>query len=40
MGLIYFLSFFTLIPAVVLVWAVIQLWKTADNNTNGALPVA
>jgi len=35
MGLIYFLGFFTLIAAVILVWALVQLWNStqqAENN--------
>ena len=32
MGLIYFLSFFTIIAALVLIWAIIQLWNTPQNQ--------
>lgn len=32
MGLIYFLSFFTLIAAVILVWAIIKLLHSQDNS--------
>ena len=38
MGLIYFLGFFTLIAAVILVWALVQLWNStqqAENNQSG-----
>lgn len=33
MGLIYFISFFTLIALAFLVWAVIQLWHMPDNQS-------
>ena len=33
MGLIYFLSFFTLIAVVILIWAIAQLWQTPDTTT-------
>jgi len=36
MGLIYFISFFTLIAAIVLVWAMIQLWHTFDTQSSEA----
>ena len=32
MGLIYFLSFFTLIAAIILVWAIIQLWNNSQQQ--------
>ena len=32
MGLIYFLSFFTLIAAIALIWAVIKLYKSSDQQ--------
>ena len=32
MGLIYFLSFFTLIATLFLIWAIIQLWRTSDHQ--------
>jgi hypothetical protein len=34
MGLIYFLSFFTVLAAMALVWALVQLWHT-HNIENG-----
>ena len=32
MGLIYFISFFTLIAFAALVWAIIQLFKSSDHQ--------
>ena len=32
MGLIYFISFFTLIAAVILIWAIFQLIHTPDSS--------
>ena len=31
MGLIYFISFFTVIAAFVLVWAIMQLWNNQKH---------
>jgi hypothetical protein len=38
MGLIYFLSFFTVIAAAILVWAMIQLWHSSNANSGNELP--
>ncbi len=32
MGLIYFLSFFTLLAALFLIWALFQLWHSSDHQ--------
>lgn len=32
MGLIYFISFFTLIAAAILIWGIVQLWRMPDNQ--------
>ena len=34
MGLIYFISFFTIIAALVLIWAIIQLWNNPQQQLN------
>ena len=34
MGLIYFISFFTVIAALVLIWAIIQLWNNPQQQLN------
>ena len=32
MGLIYFLSFFTLIAVIILAWAIVKLYHSQDNS--------
>ena len=37
MGLIYFLSFFTVLAAIALVWALLQLWHTSEQNIESGI---